>query len=412
VSNLAALACPVDQAHTPASAHFALPGYRAAALAVFVTAGDFKAEPWLAWLPVDFTLLAAVFVVLLVCLEVVRSLHIPAALLPVAVLFGTFLPCLLWTKWTPFANEILRGFFALTLLACAAPTFLLRSRRDVYEFLSALCLLGVFVALNALYWFVTDPSRFERIGAETPISTIVVGQMVGLATVWLTLLAVNRRLNLLLALGTLALLTSVLIGVGSRGPLLMVVVPIALVVLFNGRSRSAAARCVAIALVAALGIQIGLGVAPESATSRVESFLLGEPDTSTEVRIEYAALAADAIQVNPLGLGLAGFSSKIVPWVTGPRPYAREYPHNVFLEAFVDGGWLAGLTLLLIVTAALVRCLRLALHSRPGVEYTGLLAILIYQALEGTVSGTISESRMFFALLGTALGLSSSDSHA
>jgi hypothetical protein len=336
------------------------PRPEAARARLLATAGEFKGEPWLAWLPVDLTLLAALATVAVVLVEAYRqAFTIPRALFLLLPLFVAFLPSLWWTEWIPYATDKARYFFTLTLLATIAPAFLLTTPERIQRFLHTVTLVALFISVNAFYFFFADPTRYERLGVETPVSTIAIGRMAGFALIWITTLMVSGRLNSLLSLAILGFLASVLIGVGSRGPLLLCVVPLFFV------------------------------------------FLLFSRGFSSLVRL------AEAIQDNPLGIGLGGFTAQLVPWRQFPGQFARDFPHNIVLEAFLEGGWLAGLIFVTLLTIALGKSLGLAVRTPFRVEFTGLFALLTFIVLNDLVSGELNDSRLLFAFLGATIGLPS-----
>jgi hypothetical protein len=98
---------------------------------------------------------------------------------------------------------------------------------------------------------------------------------------------------------------------------------------------------------------------------------------------------------HPLGLGPFQFGR-----------YFPEAPHNVYLNAFVSGGWLAGLAYATLAVVTLVigaRALRIASAVRPMliVAYATFLGV----ALEGFIIDT-DHWRHFYLLLGAVWGLS------
>jgi O-antigen ligase len=384
-----------------------LPGYVEIIFVLFLTAGLFKAEPWLAWLPVDLTLLAALGVALLVLRQLLRTQVIPGAVFALVPLFISFLPSLFWTEWTPYATEKVTYFFSLTLLATVAPVFLLNTSEALRRLLNVLSVVGVFVACNAFYLFFTDPTRFERLGETTPISAISVGRMSGVALLWLATLLLSGRIRPALALPVVCLLASVILGVGSRGPLICTAIALVALFILRARGWSSLGRYAVLLLPLAIGLQIGFGVAPALSTDRVANFLSGANDGSEQTRIQYAVLAANAIQQNPQGIGVAGFQSKIVPWKGGPYPYPREFPHNLVLEIFLEAGWIPGLIFTLLLGVALWKSLRLSIRSPTQPELAGLTSLLVFMLANDLVSGELNDSRILFALLGLSIGLAS-----
>jgi hypothetical protein len=102
----------------------------------------------------------------------------------------------------------------------------------------------------------------------------------------------------------------------------------------------------------------------------------------------------------PLGLGPLQFHTLFV-----------EDPHNAFLNAFMSGGWLSGLTYLTLMLITLVRGLRYAFVPSPWQR--------LYLAIYCGFAGTFGESllidsdhwRHFFLLLGALWGLMLASRH-
>jgi O-antigen ligase len=79
-----------------------------------------------------------------------------------------------------------------------------------------------------------------------------------------------------------------------------------------------------------------------------------------------------SIEENPWGIGWGGFGrlSSVSNFVGGDG----GYPHNMFLEAFVEGGLVAGTALALFVLYVLVRIRRIS----GDVTGSILFALAIY----------------------------------
>lgn len=96
------------------------------------------------------------------------------------------------------------------------------------------------------------------------------------------------------------------------------------------------------------------------------------------------------------------------PFGLGPlqfRKFFYEDPHNVYLNAFLSGGWLAGLSYLALTAVTLVKGLRFAFAATPWRP--------AYQAIYAAYVGIVAESvvidsdhwRHYFLVLGLVWGL-------
>ncbi|HLO68607.1 MAG TPA: hypothetical protein VK188_16400, partial [Holophaga sp.] len=122
------------------------------ALAAFLFAGDMKADPVLARLPVDLTLLTAGILSLFLLarwLRGARAVHGPG-LGAVALWFLTFLPGILAAAPTEYGARKVATLCTFSLLAALAPFLLVRSGEEVDGILDALALPCALITLDAL----------------------------------------------------------------------------------------------------------------------------------------------------------------------------------------------------------------------------------------------------------------------
>src|SRR5262249_40106240 len=117
-------------------------------------------------------------------------------------------------------------------------------------------------------------------------------------------------------------------------------------------------------------------------------------DTGEQGRFGRHLLGALMILDYPLGIGPLQFSK-----------YLPEDPHNSFLDAFMAGGWLGGVTWLVLMLLTLVVGLRYALRATPWQ--------MTYIAIFATYVGAFGESyiidvqhwRHYYLILGLLWGL-------
>jgi O-antigen ligase len=73
---------------------------------------------------------------------------------------------------------------------------------------------------------------------------------------------------------------------------------------------------------------------PQESVQRVNNLLQFQYDRSATERVSQGRAAMEAIGKNALGFGFGGFDS-----VESQGIFARNYPHNIFLEIAVENGW-------------------------------------------------------------------------
>lgn len=388
-------------------------GVKELVLALFLTAGQFKSDPRVEWLPIDLTLLIALATAAFVVWVFLKGqLRLPRSLFILLGFYLLFLPALFWTDWNSYAIEKTVRFFTLTLLATVAPLFLIRSRNELFRFLNALGLLGAIMTIDALLTLITQgevvaarltTNQLTAFGA----TSIGFGRVIGTSLLWAAVLGVERRLNYLFALGVIGALAIVLLGSGSRGPLFGTLTAFVLMLVLHKRGgASRMARVLMIAVVGGIVVRLSLPLIPANSLLRIETFLEGTLGSSELSRLHAFTLAWPSIQENPLGIGLGGFATHNL-WIHS----TRQYPHNILLETLLEGGWLAGMYLIFLVLLALRRVHALVLHKAWAPEAMGLFAILCFFLMNVMVSGDLNDNKALFALIGIGIILKERDNY-
>lgn len=370
-----------------------------AAILLVIYAGFFKATPVLSWMPVDATAIATV---LLGALVVIRVAQRPRAYLTwrnlavLVVLAAAIVPALLIASdRSPYEISKLVGL-AVTLTVGAGAYVLLRSvRRQQYW------VYGMIVVGAMLMFFLTIfPNRTERSGGlmlegSNIIST---GQVAGAAFVVVFILALTSegKNRLVAAVGVLGFGWLVLAS-GSRGVLVAVVVALtAALVLLRTKGRFDKFYLAGAALVAGLGYLVLSG---STGANRLFSFITGAvPATASRDAIWAASWRRIAEHPFSLtGVGWGRFDEVLRPdelLSSGDR----QYPHNVFLEVWVEAGFLAVVALVVLVVLSLWKLSRVA-ASPAG---AGLLALAVFSIVNASVSGDINGNRLLWATLAIA----------
>jgi O-antigen ligase len=371
---------------------------KALVFAAFLQAGQFKGDPRLNWLSVDLTMLLALAVAGLTAWTLLRDgFRFPPQVGWMLLLFSLFTVPVLWTDLHPYGGEKVSRFFTLTLLASVAPLVLFKTKGDLARLWSALALFGLISAYDATRLLAngTDlAGRLSSFGANP----IAFGRSVGVVLIWAGVSGVEGRLAALPALGLVGLSSVLLIASGSRGPLLTSVACLVLAGFLFYRSYSKLlVRCGVAAVALALAVQFGMGRAPEQAAGRIASLAGGELGTSEWARLDAYRQSLATIVSHPGGLGWGAFASHMDP--SGNGGHDRQYPHNLFLEVLLEGGWVSGLYFMALLGAVLLRLLRLP----PALETRALFLLFLFALANAQVSGDLNDNRHLFAL--AALGL-------
>lgn len=375
---------------------------KAVVFALFLFAGNLKADPRLAWLPIDFTVLFALLTVILMIRALIKSKgRVPSEIFWILLLFFCFAIPIFWTEFTPYAEEKVSRLFTLTLLVTVAPIFLFRTNEDLKRLYIVLTILGLMMGVDSIISLFTNGRLEINPNLSTGITafgsnTIALGRSAGLAFIWIAALALEGRLKLLKAFGLLGILVVVLLGSGSRGPLLTAVASLGLLgLLFYWKKQAYGWRFTGVLVILLIVGAYSVTVAPETASQRIEAFLQGNFTHSEQMRMIAYARSWEMIVQTPLGVGWGGFVEHINLWFGA----TKQYPHNIILETLLEGGWLVGVCLTLVPLLALVHIYRRA----TSMEARVLFALLFFFLANAMVSGDINDNKEFFAFMALSL---------
>ncbi|MPY93480.1 MAG: hypothetical protein GEV08_10565 [Acidimicrobiia bacterium] len=362
-------------------------------LALFLTAGAFKSLGPLGALPVDVTLLLALLVATATAHRVLADRFVVPSPAAGLLLLVAWVPPLLWSSLSGYSSAKVGALFTLTALAILATPILLRSAADVRSFFHALAAVGVVTAVAALTSSGDHPELYGRL-ATAGGNTITLGRTTAVALLWMLLLLFRRGCRaptaVVLLVGV-ALTAAALVGSGSRGPALGLLVAMTATIVITDRFNAPRSLRLLVSLVGATAFAwLALAAAPESVVNRFENFTTGTGRP---------ALLADALALvpaNPLGVGWGDFGLE----AGLASAEERVYPHNFVVESAVEAG--------LVGVIAIIVCTGLALHRararmRLGPEYEALFALLCFTTLNALVSGDLNDNRLWLALVALAI---------
>jgi|SRR5215472_646171 len=376
-------------------------GLKETVFSFFLLAGMFKGVPGLEGFPVDLTVVSAVASFGFVVHSFFRKKERRFGLLLLLLgFFLAFVPTLLWTHWHEYAVEKASRFYTLTLLGVVAPLYLVRTRKELRRFLCAFSLLSAVATIGALISLLTVGKDVERLLALSA-STISLARAVGVVFLFVTVWYSRSTTKYHILIITLIPLI-LLIAAGERGPI--VATGVAFVVtylLFRRKSWSGLARTVLLMLAFTEIFRFSVPWIPQTSLFRVGTFVGGELGESELERVDYFRFSIPKIPEQPWGVGLGGFAD-----LYGASSSAdRVFPHNIFLETFLEGGWLAGLYLALLSWRAVRGSYLLALKQCGFPEFQFLFCLFLFYFANEQVSGELNDSKVFFALISLCIGL-------
>ena len=363
-------------------------------LAAFLFAGDLKAGPLLARIPLDLTLLTGGVLggVLLVLWRRGARAASARGLVLTGLWYLTFLPGAFAAADTRYAFQKVATLFTFSLLASLAPFVLVDGERALRGVLNAMALFCLVLTLDGLTGLGQGLQRLEASGG----GTIALGRAAGFLFLFgaVLLSEAGPLPPLTLALTAAAALAA--LSSGSRGPMAGAVLALGLT-FGTGRPRPAldkAKLCLCAGGVATV-LALSLALAPQGSLRRTEAFLQGRFGASERFRAAAARASWERLGGLPWGLGWGGFATQ----VDLEAGVARQYPHNLLLEVTLESGWICGAFTLAVLGVALG-----AAWSGTGTQEGRILfAALVFAVVNALVSGDVNDNRPLFTLLGAAL---------
>lgn len=371
----------------------------AIALAVLTYGGQIKTLPGMGWLPVDLTLLTAAVVFGCSLLLFFSKRPAPGIFVVLGLWWFFLFPAFMIAP-TPYGTQKVLTLFTFTLVSAIGPFFVLRHEQQRRVFLTTLAILAIVVGIMSYQAGALDSLTGSAFAAINPIG---LSRLMGTGVVVLLVLAFAKSTKFIWRLAMFAAASGVLLMIfasGRRGPVLAVVVGVVVALALAPVFRKYRIRAL-VAGVLALGFAGWYSIKDGSAgAERVLSFLNGEADASTAARNQIWDYAFSIAGQYPQGIGWGSFPRYAnVSQMTNED--GRMYPHNLFLEGFVEGGWIVGGVLLMFVIIAFRRLQKHA--TTPALAtFLGLLAFALTNAL---VSGDFNDQKLMWVALGLAFAL-------
>jgi O-antigen ligase len=378
------------------------------AYVLFLSAGHFKANPGLAWIPFDLTVATGCLVLVLSIMSFIAAgERIRGEIFWIVTFFAAMAIAALWTEWTPYALEKATRFYSLTFLAAVLPAFILTELKDAKRFVSLVIAFGIVISSGVLVQLVRGGftgGLAERTAGFATVTTAL-GWDAGQALVGLYACMLRGGKWIWLALVCLPLFL-VVVASGARGPLFIAVLVIGfLTIRFSQRMNVGLGIALVLVLSAWLVLTQYSSILPQGSTNRIIIMLQGRNDVSAQERAQANLAALEAIERYPFGMGFGGFA----------RVYNfgnitdRVYPHNLVLEIAAENGLFVAILFVGIAGLALRRSYQTAVVTP---EIQPLFAMLLFVAANSIVSGELNADRLLYVLIAAGLQLPALNAHA
>ncbi len=368
--------------------------YLMAAALLFLAFSYIKAAPLVTRvLPVDLTLLGGIVVALGIFHRFFESgltLHSGFGL--VAGLWVTFLLGIPPGPWNPATGNKIEGLYTLALFSALGGLYLLRTTHSRSIWLGLNVVQGGLVTLLTLVFPSQLAAAYGRLAIEGG-STISAGRATGAAVVVLVAVALGlRRQRRLAPISVALLLGVVMVGTGSRGPLLGSIVAVLIVALVPSRGRLTRLLLGG----SAFSLMVYVAISDNLASSRLTTL-----DVSAQNRLELWRQAGGIILSHPFGIGWGNLRQHLSPGMMSSVSWV-QYPHNLLIEVFSESSWIAGTVLVIVLAKA---CRRQTIGAQTPVEMA-MLGLLVFNLVSAMFSSDVVGNRGVWVSVGAALALS------
>jgi O-antigen ligase len=364
--------------------------YAEITLALFFLIGMIKGDERLASTPLDLTVAVGGIVLFGICIRLIagrQKLALPREYLLYLPLVAMMVISLAYTPDISGGLDKILRFFCLTSIGIIAPFVLFDSAAKLRNFLFAIAIGGLLVAVNSLTMLggqdrLVSPSGLNtELGAASAISLIIIWSL------WFPKWSFFRRMLFYPVLGVLAV---ALIGSGGRFANVSAVLCLIIGALLCRKLLKDVAVLAALSLLALPFIWI-----PQASYDYLGS--LAHPPDAMGTRSDLMALGVKMFSEHPFfGVGIQGFR------FLSPNPLTYNYPHNLFLELGSEMGIIAAISFLALAACAFHEIWKQLRDPDLGDNALVLTVflLLIFVFLDAMVSGDINDLRFMWFVIG------------
>lgn len=391
--------------------------------ALFLTAGVYKADPRLSFLPefLDLTVVFGILTIMGIFYGVLRNrikFVIPSlkVLIPysIIILIGFF--SLSYTPAPIYGVDKLLRFSTITLLATFSPFFLFQKSEAFNRFFIMIIILSLSMIFDILSGGLTP----GEVGFKSAFGSnyLAVGRICGWGLIVSIFYFMGKTRNKIALVVCLSLIPFLIFGMlisGGRGPLVATLVSFLVVLIFilirvgkdilsSFHIKKADLRLLTLLFILALvGTVMIVYFSDYFVTlySRIEVLMEAGGDSALE-RVNRFSIAFNAMISLPTGisgLGIGGFSTFYAVY----DDKRGAYPHNIFLEIGSELGILGLLAFTVFVYWGFVTGISNIKTNQSNTKiflHITLFALMINMLINSSISGDINDNRLLFTSIG------------
>jgi len=254
-----------------------------------------------------------------------------------------------------------------------------------------LAIVGFALSLDAIRQPETTTEGRLTAHGSNPISLARIGSLT-LAFAWIRFQLAQKPHDKLLYIGVLAVSCICVLGAGSRGPVLSIVLATAAISFHTRRyhGRSPISVGAMLLIIAIATIVISFAAIPSLPLYRFQLLFSEDKGTSVLLRGMLMTTAFKLMLANPFGLGVGGFARHAV--------LDLRYPHNLFLEVGSELGWIPLIGLMLLMAWS-IRVLFQILAREYSWSALFLAVVVLASSMNSMVTGDLNDNRALFAVL-------------
>jgi O-antigen ligase len=388
--------------------------------ALFLTAGVYKADPRLSFLPkfFDLTVFFEILTILGIIYNLLRKrlkfiLPPPSIFLSYVLIMTLAILSLSYTLAPGYGTDKLLRFLFITSPAFFFSIILFQKRETYIRFVIVFVILAIIIAFD----IITGGLNPGELGFHGALGSnyLAVGRISGIAifSALQFFIVIRQKLYKFCLIFIIGLAIFSMFISGGRGPLVAFISSIVLLIIYLGINLLKVKRnkfvlnkrnlkvLSYIVLLFILALFIVIYFRKYFFTMFYRMMLLESSEgASIKTRLQLYSAALNSIKNFPrnmVGLGIGGFSVLYLGYDV------RLYPHNIFLEIASELGILAFFSFVFIIYRSFVRVLDNIRESKTGIDYylnLGLFLNFTFMLINSSVSGDINDNRLLFAILG------------